>query len=158
MQEYNTLIENWDDPFSKAKKLLDIQERVDTLGLAPEIHTAFANSIDALLIGDATSTDQITIAATLIRSLIPESSPNRTAILEKLDTIISHPKLLTENKVLGKDILKLIETDDEIENKYKLHIKNQLGIIINGGQEEVSGETPVVSSESSGSGILGFIS
>lgn len=30
MQRYNTLVENWNNPFDKAKSLIDIQEGIDS--------------------------------------------------------------------------------------------------------------------------------
>ncbi|MBP9779181.1 PKD domain-containing protein [Candidatus Gracilibacteria bacterium] len=152
MQLKNLLIENWDDPFSKAKILIDMQEKVNELPLTSSVQGQFGASIDALLVGDATFTDEITIATKIIEGLIPESSENRSTILEKLSIIKSHPQLLVENKNIALEILKLVEADSSIETKYKLHIKNQLQIIVNGGQQEV----PVQEPEQTG-GIMGFI-
>ena len=157
MQEYNTMIENWSDSFSKAKSLIDIQEAVDTTGLTADKKSSISSIIDMLLTGDATSTDEITLATKLIQDLIPQTSPNRTTILEKLTIIASHPSDLVENKKLGNEILELVKTDTSIEDKYKLHIRNQLRIIINGGQSSIpSGE--VEESSTSGGGIFGFVS
>lgn len=100
MKEYNTLIENWADPFSKAKSLIDIQELVNTTTLSESQKSAITIVIDNLLVGDAVSTDEITIASKLIQDLIPSTSTNRTAILEKLEEISSHPSNLEENRVL----------------------------------------------------------
>jgi PKD repeat protein/type IV secretory pathway VirB2 component (pilin) len=158
MQMYNLLIENWGDPFSKAKTLIDIQEKVWELNLPAESQAAFSKSVDALLVGDSESTDEITIAAKLIEWLIPETSENRTSVLEKLTAIKSHPQLISENKVLAKDILKLIENDSSIESKYKLHIKNQLQIIVNGWQGDVTeGATTTEPSVTTSWGILWFV-
>ncbi len=77
MQEYNTMIENWSDSFSKAKSLIDIQEVIDTTSLTADKKSAMSALIDMLLIGDAESTDEITLATKLIEDLIPETSPNR---------------------------------------------------------------------------------
>lgn len=148
MQLYNALVENWDDPFSKAKSLIDLQEKVNELNIESTAREDFWKTIDALLVGDSTSTDEITIAVKLIEWLIPQASSNRNIILEKLESIKSHPKLLAENKVLGTDILKLIENDENIETKYKLHIKNQLLIIVNGGQDGIPAAETEVSTTS----------
>ena len=66
MKVYNTLIENWDDSFSKAKILIDLQESVNTLDISQDQKTKFSQTIDALLMGDAQSTDEVTLAAKLI--------------------------------------------------------------------------------------------
>jgi PKD repeat protein len=142
MQLKNLLIENWDDPFAKAKILIDMQEKVNELPLTSSVQWLFWASIDALLVGDATFTDEITIATKIIEWLIPESSENRLTILEKLSIIKSHPQLLVENKSIALEILKLVEADSSIETKYKLHIKNQLQIIVNGWQQEVPVQEP----------------
>jgi PKD repeat protein len=157
MQEYNTMIENWSDSFSKAKSLIDIQEVIDTTSLTADKKDVMGALIDTLLVGDATSTDEITLASKLIQDLIPQASPNRATILEKLTAISSHPSDITENRKLGNEILDLIKTDTTIEDKYKLHIRNQLRIIINGGEAS----TPSVEVEevsATGGGILSFIS
>ncbi len=161
MQRYNTLIENWNNPFDKAKSLIDIQEGVDTGNIDLEKKTKISKIIDELLIGDAQVTDEVGIAAILIRDLIPKESPNHAVLIAKLAEIESHPTLLDTNKKLGKEMLVLIETDATIPDKYKGHIKNQLLVIINGGSASIkdnsgSSGTTVVE-ESSGSWILGFI-
>ena len=56
--------------------------------------------VDELLIGDAEVTDEIGIAAVLIRDLIPAESPNHDTLLAKLVEIESHPTLLEANKKL----------------------------------------------------------
>lgn len=156
MQEYNTMIENWDDSFSKAKSLVDIQEIINTTSMSEDKKIAMSAIVDNLLIGDAISTDEVTLATKLIEDLIPEASQNRAIILEKLAAISSHPGDIEENKTLGKEILELVKNDTTIEDKYKIHIKNQLLIIINGWQASVPVEEVEETSSSWGS-IIGFI-
>ncbi len=160
MQLYNTLIENWDDSFSKAKTLIELQEKIEIQNISDEKKWEFIKTLDALLVGDSQATDDVTLAAKLIEWLIPTSSKSRTIILEKLELIKSHPTLLTENKILAQDILKMVEVDDTIENKYKLHIKNQIITILNGGiiPAVTSGEPSVVTPEKEQSWILSLIS
>lgn len=161
MQRYNTLVENWNNPFDKAKSLIDIQEGIDSGNMDSTTKAKLSKIIDELLIGDAQVTDEVGVAAVLIRDLIPKESPNHDAILEKLTEIESHPTLLDINKKLGKEMLVLIETDTTIPDKYKGHIKNQLLVIINGGSAslpENTGSGNVVEPPSTGSGIIGFIS
>lgn len=66
MSLYNTMIENWDDTFSKSKSLIDIQEAVDGTSLSTEKKSAMTNLIDELLTGSAAATDDITLASKLI--------------------------------------------------------------------------------------------
>lgn len=152
MKEYNIMVENWDDSFSKAKSLIDVQETIDITSLSEDKKIAMSAIVDALLIGDAVSTDEVTLASKLIQDLVPIDSPNRATIIEKLNAISSHPSDIESNKILGKEILELVKNDTSIEDKYKLHIRNQLLIIINGGQASIpSGE---VETESSTGSIL----
>ena len=138
MQRYNTLVENWNNTFDKAKSLIDIQEGIESGAMTSDQKTKLSKVVDDLLIGDSQVTDEIAIAVRLIRDLIPAESPNHDVLISKLSEIESHPTLLTENKKLGKEMLVLIETDTTIPDKYKVHIKNQLSIIVNGGSSGVT--------------------
>lgn len=161
MQRYNILVENWNNPFDKAKSLIDIQEGIEGGNFEEEMKVKMSKVIDELLVGDAEVTDEIGIAALLIRDLIPKESPNQAELLAKLSEIESHPTLLDTNKKLGKEMLVLIETDATIPDKYKGHIKNQLLVIINGGSKslQLETETPVKTPEvTTSNGIMGFIS
>lgn len=162
MQRYNTLIENWNNPFDKAKSLIDIQEGVESGNMDNDKKVKISKIIDELLIGDAQVTDEVGIAAILIRDLIPKESPNHDVLLEKLTEIESHPTLLDANKKLGKEMLVLIETDGTIPDKYKWHIKNQLLVIINGGSASITtnsgSETKEEVTSTWWGWILGFIS
>ncbi|MBX9809839.1 PKD domain-containing protein [Candidatus Gracilibacteria bacterium] len=161
MQRYNILVENWNNPFDKAKSLIDIQEGIEGGNFEEEMKVKMSKVIDELLVGDAEVTDEIGIAALLIRDLIPKESPNQAELLAKLSEIESHPTLLDTNKKLGKEMLVLIETDSTIPDKYKGHIKNQLLVIINGGSKsiQIETETPEKTPEvTTSNGIMGFIS
>ncbi len=163
MQRYNTLVENWNNTFDKAKSLIDIQEGIESGTMSSDQKMKLSKVVDDLLIGDSQVTDEIAIAVRLIRDLIPTESQNHDILISKLSEIESHPTLLTENKKLGKEMLVLIETDTTIPDKYKVHIKNQLSIIVNGGSNGVTtdstGSVKVEDTLSTwSSGILGFIS
>jgi len=64
------------------------------------IKAKISKIIDDLLIGDAQVTDEVGIAAILIRDLIPKESPNHDVLIAKLTEIESHPTLLDVNKKL----------------------------------------------------------
>jgi len=100
MQRYNTLVENWNNPFDKAKSLIDIQEGVESGEMDAATKTKISSIIDELLIGDAKVTDEVGVAAILIRDLIPAESPNHDVLITKLEEIESHPTLLDVNKKL----------------------------------------------------------
>jgi PKD repeat protein len=157
MKDYATMVENWGDSFAKARSLIDLQERVNSLSISEEKKTEFSRTIDGLLVGDAQSTDEINLATKVIEWLIPTESPNRQKILDNLAMIASHPQSLAENKVLAQEILSLVKTDASISDKYKIHIKNQLLIILSGGQSSVSPTSVDTTEQSIGWGILGFI-
>ena len=130
MKKYNTLAENWASPFEKAKSLLDIQEYVSySTSITSAKQQEISELIDALLVGDAQSADQVTIATKLIQDLIPESNPNYAAVKERTDAIASHPTNLEENRRLGKEILEIIQNDNTIDDKYKITIRDQLLVI-----------------------------
>ena len=137
MQRYNTLVENWNNPFDKAKSLIDIQEAIESGAMTTDKKAKISKVVDELLIGDSQTTDEVGIAVHLIRDLIPKESPNHDLLIAKLAEIESHPTLLDSNKKIGKEMLTLIETDTTIPDKYKVHIKNQLSIIVNGGSASV---------------------
>jgi hypothetical protein len=125
------------------------------------VKTKMSKIVDDLLIGDAVATDEVAVAVHLIRDLIPAESLNRDTLIAKLAEIESHPSLLDSNKALGKEMLTLIQTDATIPDKYKIHIKNQLSIIINGGSASVSAESTGAKIEApstdTGNGILSFV-
>lgn len=134
MQKYNILLENWESIFERTKSLIDIQEYVSySHSIDPHKRTAISENIDAIIRSGSEKTNEIDLAIQLIRNLIPDHSNNAQAIHEKLDLIASHPLNTEENRKLGEEILVLIQNDSSIEDKYKLHIKNQLSIIKNGG-------------------------
>lgn len=98
MQKYNALVESWDNSFEKAKALIDLQVAIDSSTLEKSQRQTMTEVIDALLIGDAYTTDQVMIATKLIRDLIPPSSPNYDVLMEHIDAIESHPTNIAENK------------------------------------------------------------
>ena len=62
------------NPFDKAKSLIDIQEGIEDGNITEDMKVKMSKVIDELLIGDAEVTDEVGIAALLIRDLIPKES------------------------------------------------------------------------------------
>lgn len=157
MKKYNILVENWDIALEKAKALIDIQEYVT---YSPSIDNgkkeSIARTIDELLVGSANANNAIEIATQLIRDLIPDNSPNREALLERLDQIASHPESIEENRRLGTEMLEMVRNDATIEDKYKLYIRDQL-LIITGTGDDVPVPNTDTQKGSGLSGILGTI-
>ncbi len=141
MKKYNILVENWNDSFEKAKTLIDIQELIVDAELPAQKKKQITKIIDELLIGGAESVNSISVAAQLIKDLIPTENANREKIIGNLDTILNQIDKKEENRKLAKEILELIKNDDTIATKYKEYIKSQLQIIIHKGSKNVSQNT-----------------
>lgn len=159
-QDYNSLIEWWGDLHDRTQGLLDIQKYVnESVTITESNKTELSSLIDTILVGDAQATNEITVASQVIEWLIKIGNPNRDYIIERLEKIKTHPGSLSENKILGKEILEKVQADTSMSNEDKLIIRSQMLVIVNGGQESVSAEdtTTIVSDISSGGGILGFI-
>ena len=155
MQEYNVLVENWMSPFEKAKKLVDLQLLVESRNnIKQDTRDSFSKIIDELLIGDADTTNAITVATTLIKNLLPPNSANYNTMVEKIDAIASHPTDRATNKTLGEELLALIqqEPSSNLSDEYKSMIHQQLQFILDQGK--ISDTTPPTDTQKSSSGIL----
>lgn len=141
MKKYNILVENWNDSFEKAKTLIDIQELIVDAELPAQKKKQITKIIDELLIGGAESVNSITVAAQLIKDLVPIDNANREKIIGNLDTILNQIDKKEENRKLAKEILELIKNDDTIATKYKEYIKSQLQIIIHKGSKNIPKST-----------------
>ncbi len=159
MQEYNVLVENWMSPFEKAKKLVDLQLLVESRNnIKQDTRDSFSKIIDELLIGDADTTNAITVATTLIKNLLPPNSANYNTMVQKIDAIASHPTDRAANKTLGEELLALIqqEPSSNLSDEYKSMIRQQLQFILDQGK--ISDTTPPADTQKSSSGILGTLS
>ncbi len=159
MQEYNVLVENWMSPFEKAKKLVDLQLLVESRNnIKQDTRDSFSKIIDELLIGDADTTNAITVATTLIKNLLPPNSANYNTMVQKIDAIASHPTDRAANKTLGEELLALIqqELSSNLSDEYKSMIRQQLQFILDQGK--ISDTTPPADTQKSSSGILGTLS
>jgi hypothetical protein len=159
-QYYNNLIENWGDLHDRTEWLLLIQKEVsNNKNFDDAMKKDLSDIIDLILVGDAQSTNEISVASHVIEWLISPTNPNRTYIIERLEQIKSHPAKLSENKLLGKEILTKIQEDTSLSTENKILIKSQLLTIVNGGQESIpEADTKKLTEESvTWSGILWFI-
>jgi PKD repeat protein len=159
-QYYNTLIENWGDLHDRTEWLLLIQKEViDSQSFDDTMKKDLSDIIDIILVGDAQSTNEISVASRVIEWLISPTNSNRAYIIERLEQIKSHPAKLAENKILGKEILTKIQEDTSISTENKILIKSQLLTIVNGWQESIpESDTKKLTEESvTWSGILWFI-
>ena len=159
-QYYNSLIENWDDLHDRTEGLLQIQTTVnESTTIADGIKKEFSDILDIILVGDAASTNEISVASRVIEWLIQIDDPDHDYTIERLEKIKAHPANLTENKILGQEILEKIKTNSKLSNGDKLLIRSQMLVIVNGGQESVSAEATnaLVVEAPIWSGILGFV-
>ena len=66
-QYYNSLIENWDDLHDRTEGLLQIQTTVnESTTIADGIKKEFSDILDIILVGDAASTNEISVASRVI--------------------------------------------------------------------------------------------
>ena len=66
-QYYNSLIENWDDLHDRTEGLLQIQTSVnESTTIADGIKKEFSDILDIILVGDAASTNEISVASRVI--------------------------------------------------------------------------------------------
>ncbi|MDD3119888.1 MAG: PKD domain-containing protein [Candidatus Gracilibacteria bacterium] len=134
MQYYVKLQENWFDSREKTRIIIDFESYIENESpLDKQKKGEFYTLLEGFLVSDGQMNDQVTLAATTLKNLIPTKSPNYQKITGLLDEILSHPTDLEKNKELGKQILELVEKDNTIENNDKLIIKAQLKTIIESG-------------------------
>ena len=148
MQKYNALAENWMNSFEKAKNLVDFQLLVEERNLNSSTKAEFSKIIDELLLGDADTTNAVTIATTLIKNLLPPESANYAQMVKKIDAIASHPSDREANKQLGEELLALIqqEPSSNLKDEYKSIIHSQLRIILAHGDTSAATSSEVTTS------------
>lgn len=162
MQEYNVLVENWESTFERAKNLVDIQLLINDQDVDDSIKEKISTTIDELLVGEATSTNAVTVATTLIKNLLPTNSANYNQMVEKIDAIASHPSDREKNRQIGQELLVLIqqEPSENLADNYKSIIRQQLKLIVSSGEDtsvEPAANNPNASSSGGIMGTLGSI-
>lgn len=168
MQFLNTLQENWFDQREKMKSVIDFESYVDGSDLDQKQKDLFVSILEKIANGWEEVVDQITLAAGVIKSLIPKSNTHYNEIVGtkekpwKIDEILSHPTNVTLNKELGKTILDWIKDDTNIPDKDKMIIRSQLQVIIYWSQanipEKELKQDPAYSGTTTSSWVLWFIS
>ena len=126
------MVENWDSNFEKTKGLIDIQEHVSYAQIDANQKDNIIHLIDALIIGEARAMNDVEVALSVLRNLIPDDN-KYDDIRKIIDEIESNPADRENNRTLGKQILESIQNDTTIDDKYKVIIKQQLLTIINSG-------------------------
>ena len=116
------MVENWDSNFEKTKGLIDIQEHVSYAQIDANQKDNIIHLIDALIIGEARAMNDVEVALSVLRNLIPDDN-KYDDIRKIIDEIESNPADRENNRTLGKQILESIQNDTTIDDKYKVIIK-----------------------------------
>jgi hypothetical protein len=151
------LHEAWNDEREKTKVIIDWESYIEqNLGAQKELKTKLYSLLESLLVSQENNKSKVQIAAQVLKNLA-KSSKSYDSISKKMDEILSHPNDLVKNKVLGQDILKIVESDPDIPAADKLIMKSQLQEIIYAGvpADKVPNIPPVI--DHSNGSILDFI-
>jgi PKD repeat protein len=162
MQYLSLLQENWFDQREKTKVVIDFESHVSGLKIDQSAKDQIFSLLEGFLVADSQTNDEMALAVSVLKSLIPESNAHYKEIVGTketpglVDEILSHPTNTALNRDIGKKILEFIKDDQNIENKDKVIIKSQLEVIIYGGQSNVPAGAEEPPTESGG-GIVSFI-
>ena len=157
MQFITQIQENWNDVTAKTKTIIDFQQAVSELGISEGDKNKFLTILDGFLLADSETKDDIGLATSVLRKLIPASNPNYEEIFGKdgkgglVGEILGHPTDLERNKEIASKIAGFIKDDMSISDGDKLILKEQLKVIIYGGSKNVIPET-VIDENSMGAG------
>lgn len=132
MKYVSQLQESWNDPREKTQTIVDFQTYIDTLPIETDIKDSLILKLDAILQDQNETQDEVSLAATVIRNLVPIASPAREVVERNLTEILSHPTNQTLNKTLADEIWASIKADENISTKDKETIGYQLKVITNG--------------------------
>ncbi len=168
MKSLSQLKEMWGDKVGKTETIIAMQGYVDSSAMAPAAKQELYSLLDSLIVSDEMAADEVTLAAGVVKNLIPSDDAHYAEIVKGivtasgseagiLDQILSHPNDLERNKELGMRILALIKDDEAISVENKFIIKEQLKVIVYGGAAQVpAAEQEAASSEAvqQGGGFL----
>ncbi|EKE26220.1 MAG: hypothetical protein ACD_4C00375G0001, partial [uncultured bacterium (gcode 4)] len=158
MTQYFSLIqENWFDDREKIKSIIDFETYINSEAwLDQKLKDDFYNLLESLILKQDQTKDEVTLAAKVLKSLIPKTNKNYDQIMKNIDDILSHPTNTKLNKELWEFILNSIKDDNNIENKDKLIIKSQLQVIIYGWQWNIP-KDEALEDQNESSWIISFI-
>lgn len=159
MDMLSQLQENWADDREKTKSIIDFQSAIAELSISEQDKNDFYVILDGFILADSETKDDIALATSVLRKLIPASNVHYEEVFGKdgkgglVGEILSHPTNIDLNKQIGEKILGYIKDDVEIADSDKLILKEQLRVIIYGGAKNV----PVATSDSNQSSTSGFM-
>jgi PKD repeat protein len=164
MQYITQIQENWNDVTAKTKTIIDFQQSVSELGISEGDKNKFLTILDGFLLSDSETKDDIGLATSVLRKLIPASNVHYEEIFGKdgkgglVGEILGHPTDLERNKEIASKIAGFIKDDNTISDDDKLILREQLKVIIFGGSKNVIPEAVVDDgSNSAGSLIAGIL-
>lgn len=159
MQLLSQLQENWSDDREKTKTIIDFQSAISELAMPDADKTELLTILDSFLLSDSEVKDDMALATSVLRKLIPSTNPKYEEIFGAdgksglVGEILSHPTNLDLNKQIGEKILSYIKDDTGITDNDKLILKEQLRVIIYGGSKNVVAATTETPPASTGSGL-----
>jgi hypothetical protein len=164
LMKYITQIqENWNDVTAKTKTIIDFQQSVSELGISEGDKNKFLTILDGFLLSDSETKDDIGLATSVLRKLIPASNPNYEEIFGKdgkgglVGEILGHPTDIERNKEIASKIAGFIKDDSTISDDDKLILKEQLKVVIYGGSKNVVPEIAVDEGTTSVGGLIAGI-
>jgi hypothetical protein len=153
MQQYvASLQENWFDDREKTKTVIDFESYINGSSMDQKQKDKFYNILESFLVSQSQAKDEVSLAAKVLKSLIPKTNPDYAQIIKNIDEILSHPTNTKLNKDLGKFILESIKNDANIVNKDKVVIKSQLQVIIYGSEKDIPEDQKATATSSTSSG------
>lgn len=164
MQYINQIQENWSDVTAKTKTIIDFQQAVAELSLSETDKNKFLTNLDSLLLSDSETKDDVSLAASVLRKLVPSTNIHYKEIFGDdgkgglVGEIMSHPTNTALNKELATKIMGYILEDKNISDADKVILKEQLKVIIAGGTKNLAIiDSPVEESQSTGGLLLGIL-
>lgn len=149
MQQLSQLQDGWQDSTEKTKAVVAMERTVADLSITDEIKNEFLTILDGFLLTESETKDEMALATSVLKKLIPSSNAHYEEIFGKdgksglVGEILGHPTNTELNKTIGEKILGYIKSDENISDVDKLTLKEQLRIIISGGSKNLPPTTEV---------------
>ncbi len=162
MQSLSQLQDSWQDTTEKTKAVVALERSVADLSVSEDIKNEFLTLLDGFLLSESETKDEMALATSVLKKLIPNSNTHYEEIFGKdgnaglVGEILGHPTNTELNKGIGEKILGYIKSDDNISDADKLTLKEQLRIVINGGSKNLPPSTEQTTTTDS-SGIMVLI-
>ncbi len=158
MEHLAKLQESWFDEREKTRAIIDFQEYIAGTASIPDSEKAqYYGYLDGFLFSDEQTEDEIALATSVIRNLVPKDNPRYDTITQNLSEILSHPTDTPTNRELGREILEIVRADESISVEDKLIIRDQVEVIVYGGLENIPDDIADGQQETESGGIIASI-